>query len=66
MKRRDLLAGLLPVAVAPLAGAQQSGKIYRIALVHPTYPVSLMAEHSGVSYWQVLFQELRRLGYEEG
>jgi putative ABC transport system substrate-binding protein len=66
MKRRDLLAGLLPVAVAPLAWAQQPGKVYRMAIVHPSYPVSLMAEHGGLSFWQVLFQELRRLGYEEG
>jgi putative ABC transport system substrate-binding protein len=66
MKRRDLLAGLLPVAVAPVAWAQQPGRMYRIALVHPSYPVSLMAEHGGLSFWQVLFQELRRLGYEEG
>jgi len=66
MKRRDLIAGLLPVAVAPLAGAQQSGMIYRIAAVHSTHPPSLMSEHGGLSYWQALFQELRRLGYEEG
>ena len=65
MKRRDLLAGLLPVAVASLAGAQQPGKNYRIALVHPSLPVSLMAEHGG-SEFLALFQELRRLGYEEG
>ena len=66
MKRRDLLAGLLPVAVVPLAGAQQPGKIYRIAVVHRSHPPSLMSEHGGLSYWQALFQELRRLGYEEG
>src|SRR5262249_30969202 len=66
MKRRDLLAGLLPVAIAPVAWAQRPGKMYRIAVVHPSYPVSLMAEHGGLSFLQVLFQELRRLGYEEG
>jgi putative ABC transport system substrate-binding protein len=66
MKRRDLLAGLLPVAVVPLAWAQQPGKIYRVALVHPSHPPSLMSEHGGLSYYQALFQELRRLGYEEG
>ena len=67
MKRRDLLAGLLPVAVTPpLARAQQPGKIYRIAVVHPSHPPSFMSEHGGLSFWQSLFQELRRLGYEEG
>src|SRR5215471_10659802 len=65
MKRRHLLAGLLPVAVAPFARAQQPGKIARIALVHPSDPPSRMSEHGGVSYWQALFQELRRLGYKE-
>src|SRR5215475_1852499 len=66
MKRRDLLAGLLPVGVAPLTWAQQPGKIHRIALVHPSEPPSRMSEQGGVSYWQALFLELRRLGYEEG
>src|SRR5262245_777759 len=65
MKRRDLLAGLLPLAVVPLAGAQQPGKTYRIVLVS-TSPASLMNEHDGVGYWQAMFQELRRHGYEEG
>jgi putative ABC transport system substrate-binding protein len=65
MKRRDLLAGLLPVAVASLATAQQPGKIYRVALFSPS-PASLMNELDGVSYWQAMFRELRRLGYEEG
>src|SRR5262245_56483800 len=64
MKRRDLLAGLLPVAVAPLAVAQQPGKIYRIAILSAS-PTSLINEHGGVGYWQATFQELRRLGYEE-
>src|SRR5262245_49930495 len=66
MKRRDLLAGLLPVAVAPLAGAQQPGKIYRIAIVHPSNPLSVMSEKGGVNFWHAMFQELRRVGYEEG
>src|SRR5262245_48804536 len=65
MKRRYLLASLLPVASAPLARAQPSGKIYRIAIVHPSTPPLLMNERGG-SPWQALFEELRRLGYEEG
>jgi putative ABC transport system substrate-binding protein len=66
MKRRDLLAGLLPVAMAPLARAQQPGKMYRIALVVRSTPLSLLSEHGGSRVWQALFQELRRHGYEEG
>jgi putative ABC transport system substrate-binding protein len=66
MKRRDLLAGLLPVAVTPLAWAQQRGKMYRVAILHPSNPLLLMSEHGGLSNYQALFQVLRRLGYEEG
>src|SRR5262245_52449382 len=66
MKRRDLLAGLLPVAVVPLAGAQQPGRMYRVAMFHPTNSQLAMSEKGGLSMWQALFNELRRLGYEEG
>jgi len=66
MKRRDLLAGLLPVAVAPLGWAQQPGKTYRVAMFHPTESHLAMSENGGLSMWQALFKELRRLGYEEG
>src|SRR5262245_54722632 len=66
MKRRDLLAGLLPVAAASLARAQQPGEMYRIAIFHPTAPVSAMSDHSGLPWWEALYEELRRLGYEEG
>src|SRR5262245_53328021 len=67
MKRRYLLAGLLPVASAPLALAQQQpGKTYRVALFHPTHPLSAMSESGGLTMWQALFQGLHRLGYEEG
>jgi len=55
MKRRDLLAGLLSVAVAPRAGAQQPVKIYRSAMVHLSNPPSLMSESGGESSWQALF-----------
>ena len=66
MKRRDVLASLLLAAGAPPAWAQQPGKMYRIAILHPTHPVSAMTEHSGMAWWRALFVELRRLGYEEG
>src|SRR5215475_10185700 len=66
MKRRDFLAGLLPVAVAPLALAQQTGRMYRVAMFHPSHSHLAMSENGGLSMFQALFQELRRLGYEEG
>src|SRR5262245_26203388 len=66
MKRRDLFTGLLPVAMVPLARAQQRGKTYRVAIFHPTHTYSAMSEHGGLTMWQALFQELRKLGYYEG
>src|SRR5262245_42325691 len=67
MKRRDLLAGLLPVAVTPLAKAQQQfGKTYRLAIFHSALPASALSQHTGFPQWRTLFEELRRLGYEEG
>ena len=43
---------------------QQPTKVYRIAVVHPSRPVSQMTETD--AYWRTLFQELRLLGYVEG
>ncbi len=45
--------------------AQQPGKVYRLALVHPSTPTAEMAE-TGNPYYRAFFQELRRLGYSEG
>ena len=51
---------------APLAAeAQQPGKVYRIALVHPAAAVADMTEAKD-PYFRVFFAELRRLGYVEG
>src|SRR5215475_15819846 len=66
MKRRDLLAGLLSAAVAPLAGAQQTGKIYRLAIFSSALPVSALSQYTEHPQWRTLFERLRRLGYEEG
>jgi ABC transporter substrate binding protein len=68
MRRREFLAALagasflLPVG----AGAQQSTKVYRIAMLHPSHPVAEMTENSSLRYFHAFFQELRRLGYVEG
>jgi putative ABC transport system substrate-binding protein len=58
-----LTIGLLAAPLA--AGAQQRGKVYRIALVHPALAVADMTEAKD-PYYKVLFSELRRLGYVEG
>jgi putative ABC transport system substrate-binding protein len=56
----------LALLVATLAAeAQQRGKVYRIALVHPVAAVADMTEAKD-PYYRMLFSELRRLGYVEG
>lgn len=57
--------GLALPAVPHVAEAQQSGQVYRIAVVHPTIPVSelIALAREGRSAFS---SELRRLGYVEG
>src|SRR5262245_1973434 len=67
MRRRAFIAGLVCTAAISRAEAQQAGKVYRIAIAHPSYPVSEMNEVSGRLPWfPAFFTELRRLGYVEG
>jgi putative ABC transport system substrate-binding protein len=67
MRRREFIAFIGAGAMLPLvARAQQSTKVYRIALLHPSHPVSELTEHSRFRYWREFFQELRQLGYVEG
>jgi putative tryptophan/tyrosine transport system substrate-binding protein len=66
MKRRNLVFGLLVVAAMGTAHAQQSGKVHRIAVVHPSHPVATLAETSPSPVIGAIFTELRRLGYVEG
>jgi len=58
MKRRDFITLLGGAAAAwPLAaGAQQAGKMWRIGLI----------AHEQLKHYDVLFDELRQLGYVEG
>ena len=41
MRRRDFIAGLMIAAATGRAQAQQTGKVYRIALAHRTAPVTI-------------------------
>jgi putative tryptophan/tyrosine transport system substrate-binding protein len=68
MRRREFLALLAGASVLPPARAvaQQSTKVYRIAMLHPSHPVAEMTETSSLRYYRAFFEELRRLGYIEG
>src|SRR5262245_31227137 len=66
MDRRAFIAGTLTLLAAPLAaGAQQPGKVYRIAVAHASVSVADMTETKD-PYFKAFFSELRRLGYVEG
>jgi ABC-type uncharacterized transport system substrate-binding protein len=67
MRRREFIASIGAVTMLPtIARAQQSTKVYRIAILHPSHPVTELTEVSHFRYWREFFQELRRLGYVEG
>jgi putative ABC transport system substrate-binding protein len=66
MRRRDVIAGLFVAAATRRARAQQTGKVYRIAIVRPAGPLAEMTETGGLRSFRALFEELRRLGYVEG
>jgi putative ABC transport system substrate-binding protein len=67
MRRRDFIAGLMFAAAMGRAQAQQAGKVYRIALAHPTVPVADINQASkGSLAIPAIFEELARLGYVEG
>jgi putative ABC transport system substrate-binding protein len=67
MKRRVFIALVAGVVAHPRAAlTQQPTKVYRIAVVDPSLPVSQMTETSNLPGWRAFFQELRLLGYVEG
>jgi putative ABC transport system substrate-binding protein len=64
MKRREFIAGFSVMATTrPRA---QSGKVYRLAIFHSALPISALTSGGGLSFYRALFDEFRRLGYEEG
>ena len=66
MKRRNFIVGLLVVAAMGTAHAQQSGKVYRIAIVDPALPTAEFTDATNLPGWKAFYDELRRLGYIEG
>jgi putative ABC transport system substrate-binding protein len=63
MRRRDFIAGLVVAAATGRAQAQQSAKVYRIAIVDPSVPLTGMRESPVLAR---ALEELRRLGWVEG
>jgi len=68
MKRREFitLVGVAAVAWPIAARAQQPGKPYRIAIINPFAAVETLNEAASPGRYRFFFEELRRLGYQEG
>ncbi len=68
MKRRKFitLVGVAAVAWPIAARAQRPGKPYRIAIINPFAAVETLNEAASPDRYRFFFEELRRLGYQEG
>jgi putative ABC transport system substrate-binding protein len=66
MRRRNLIFGLLALGIIRSAVAQQSAKVHRIAVVHPSHPAASLTETSFSPGVRAIFNEFRLLGYIEG
>jgi putative ABC transport system substrate-binding protein len=67
MRRREFITLLGSATAWPLAArAQQTDKVHRIALVHPSAAIAEMNETGDHPGYLAFFQALRRLGYVEG
>jgi putative ABC transport system substrate-binding protein len=71
MKRREFIrlacgTSVLAATTSRAAWAVEPQKLYRLAILHPSRPVSELTENSRVNYWREFFHELRELGYIEG
>ena len=66
MKRREFIAALGGAAAWPVAArAQQSSRMKRIAMVSPATKIGDMGVN-GNRFYRMIFEELSRLGYDEG
>jgi ABC-type uncharacterized transport system substrate-binding protein len=67
VRRRDVIAGLLVAAAMGRARAQQTPKVYRIAIVSPLLLSEMSrSDNPKNPYARAFYEELRRLGYVEG
>src|SRR5271163_151791 len=68
MERREFitLVGVAAVAWPIATRAQQPGKPCRIAIIHPFAAVETLNEAVSPDRYRFFFEELRRLGYQEG
>lgn len=69
VRRREFIAGLAAgTAVRPVAAkAQQPGRVYRLAIAHPSRPAQALHGAGAISHpYGRFFDEMRRLGYVEG
>jgi putative ABC transport system substrate-binding protein len=71
MKRREFIGlaygvSLLAATTSRAAWAVEPQKMYRLAILHTSHPVSELTENSHFKYWREFFHELRQLGYIEG
>jgi putative ABC transport system substrate-binding protein len=71
MKRREFLrlaccTSVLAATTSSTALAVEPHKMYRLAILHPSHPVSDLTENGRLKYYREFFHELRQLGYIEG
>jgi putative ABC transport system substrate-binding protein len=71
MKRREFIrlacgTSVLAATTSRIAWAVEPHKVYRLAILHPSHPVSELTENSRLKYYREFFHELRQLGYIEG
>jgi putative ABC transport system substrate-binding protein len=67
VSRRDALAGLLAVVMAPAARAQREARTYHVAFVNSASPLSVMeGSEPPHPIVRAFIHELRSLGYVEG